>query len=89
MIDTYLSANAFNALALYCASFCSVIGPIPGHAAVTKQSLESGEIVTVSEAIGDPLQFYACVRSASEITPPEGVEICAATIGSNVVGVWA
>ena len=89
MVDVYFCSMDKDILASFCSQFCNVIGPFQGVAAVEEQSLEDGSVIPAKDAVGDPDQYYACVRADNIPTLPEGISAMAYADGAAVLGVWA
>lgn len=90
MIDTYLVSADEAALAVFCARFENVIGPVRGRAATKAFTNEDGNEIPAQEAVGDPAKFYACVRCAESLMLPcGGVDLCKTETGVAVCGIWA
>ena len=87
--DTYISSSSLENIKCFCDTFANVIGPRSGMAAVAEETLEDGSVILAQAAIGDPLRYYACIRTAEILSLPEGIEHCNESEGSAVLGVWA
>ncbi len=88
LIDSYLIASDGDKLATFCAAYKNVLGPATGRDALPESTCE-GVTMPAQAAVGDPANFYACVRSQSELSLPAGVSVCDAATGRAVCGVWA
>lgn len=86
MIDTYLMADSFDALATFCASFRNIQGPAPGRAETAETTDESGNVIPAQAAAGDPAKFYACVRAP--VSVEDSMDVCDAATGRAVLGIW-
>lgn len=88
-IDTYVLAFDRGVLEAFCAAQDNVIGPVQGRAATEEMVDADGAVIPARAAVGDPLCFYACVRSLTPIALGEGVSFCVAEVGQSVLGAWA
>jgi hypothetical protein len=98
MTDTYYSATSYDALAGMLTTvqngtiqlaYASVIGPLPGRAAVAAGTDASGATIPAQPAAGDPALWYIALRTDSVVTPPTGVSPCELAVAQAVLGVWA
>ena len=88
-IDTYIASNNQDCLRRFCDAYPNAIGPRQGRDAVPEQTFEDGSFMEAQTAAGDPLKWYACIRSSEALTLSEGIEVCSKTEGIAVLGIWA
>lgn len=92
MIDTYVSGPVKADLEAFAGNFINFIPCQPGRVAqAASTDPETGQPIPAIAAVGDPTQFYTCVRATIDITPIIASPLVKVdpAIGASVVGVWA